>query len=450
MPKTRINCPNCRQPIMADVEQIFDVAQDLSAKSQLLSGLFNLVQCPFCGYQGNLATPIVYHDPQKELLLTYFPPELGLPRDEQERVLGGLINQVVNRLSAEQRKGYLLRPQSNLTMQSLIERVLEAEGITREMIQAQQQRLSLLQRLMAASDQEVRLEILRQEKDLVDAELFNLLGRLRETAAVTGDRESATRLEDLQRTLLDNSEFGQRIKQQSQEVEAALQSLQQAGSELTREKLLDLIISAPNETRLSALVSLTRPGIDYAFFQLLSERIDQAQGEERDRLTNLRETLLQLTRQIDAQIEARVNQARQLLGDVLKSDEIEQAIEENLSLMDDYFLQVLNSELEAARGSGDLEKIGKLQQVMAVIQQAGAAPPEIDLIQRLIEESSEGDRRRLIEENQEQINPDFFQILSGLIAQLQETNQDPELLERLKSVNRMALRFSMETNLRGS
>ena len=450
MPKTRINCPNCRQPITADVEQIFDVAQDPSIKSQLLSGLFNVVQCPFCGYQGNLATPIVYHDPEKELLLTYVPPEIGLPRDEQERLLGGLINQVVNRLPPEQRKAYLLRPKSNLTLQSLIEQVLEADGITREMVQAQQQRLGLLQRLLTATDEEVRLEIIKQEKQLVDGELFNLLGRLLETAAATGDRESVSKLEELQKTLLDHSEFGQRIKEQSEEVEAAVQSLQEAGSELTREKLLDLIIKAPNETRLSALVSLARPGMDYAFFQLLSEQIDQSQGEERERLTNLREILLTLTRQIDAQVEARVNQARQVLDELMKAEDIAQATEQNLAVVDDFFLQVLNRELEASRKSGDLERIGKLQQIMAVIQQASTAPPEIDLIQDLIEEGDEENRRQILEENREQINPDFFQILSGLISQLQESNQDPELLNRLKSVNRLALRFSMETNLKGS
>jgi hypothetical protein len=43
MPKTRMNCPNCRQPIMADIEQLFDVAQDPTAKQRLLSGTVNCV-----------------------------------------------------------------------------------------------------------------------------------------------------------------------------------------------------------------------------------------------------------------------------------------------------------------------------------------------------------------------------------------------------------------------
>ena len=60
MPKTLVNCPNCKQPIQADIQQLFDVGQDPSAKQSLLSGAYNIVNCPHCGYQGNIATPIVY------------------------------------------------------------------------------------------------------------------------------------------------------------------------------------------------------------------------------------------------------------------------------------------------------------------------------------------------------------------------------------------------------
>lgn len=65
MPKTQINCPNCRQLIVADIEQLFDFSEDPSAKQILLSGAFNMARCPLCGFQGNLATPIVYHDAEK-------------------------------------------------------------------------------------------------------------------------------------------------------------------------------------------------------------------------------------------------------------------------------------------------------------------------------------------------------------------------------------------------
>jgi hypothetical protein len=449
MPRTRINCPNCRQPITADIEQLFDVSADPSAKQKLLSGMVNLVQCPNCGYQGNLATPIVYHDAEKELLLTFVPPELGIPRDEQERLIGSLINQVVNRLPPEQRKGYLLRPQANLTMQSLVERVLEGEGITREMIQAQQERLNLLQRLLTASGSDVRIEIIKQEENLVDADLFTLLNRLGESAAVSGDQDAAKRLEEVQAELLEHTPFGQQIKEQSQEVEEAVKSLQEAGKELTREKLLEIVIKAPTDVRLSALVSLARPAMDYTFFQLLSERIDRARDKGRGRLIELRERLLELTRQFDAQMDARANEARGMLNEILDAEDIAQATAQNLPSIDEFFLQVLNAEMESARSHGDLDKVGKLQQVVNVLQQASAPPPEIAFIEELLDAQDDQATRQLMEEHKDQITPEFLQMLSGLLAQVQQSGQDSELLQRLQNLNRQALRFSMEINLRG-
>ncbi|HLE51863.1 MAG TPA: CpXC domain-containing protein [Anaerolineales bacterium] len=449
MPRTRINCPNCRQPIMADVQQLFDVNKDGSAKANLLSGMVNFVQCPNCGYQGNLATPIVYHDPEKEMLLTFVPPELGLPHAEQERMLGAMINQVVNNLAPEQRKGYLLRPQAQLTMQGLVERILEADGITREMIQAQQQRLNLLQRLLTVKDGETRKEIIKQEEKLVDADLFSLLSRLHEAAAGSGDQPAAAQLEELQATLIETTDFGRQVKQQAEEVQAAVMSLQEAGRELTREKLLDIVVAAPSDLRLSALVSLARPGMDYPFFQLLSERIEKSSDPEKERLTKLRERLLELTRQVDAQLEARTSQAHEMLNQLMAAPDPAKATSDNLPQIDDFFVQVLNAELQAVRKTGDLEKIGKLQAIAAVLQQASAPPPEIALIEELLDAPDDQARRRLLEEKREQITPEFLQMLSGLVTQVMESNQEAEFIERFKAVNRLVLRFSMETNLRG-
>lgn len=445
MPQTRVNCPNCKQPIMAEVNQLFDVAADPSAKQKLLSGAANYIQCPHCGYQGNLATPIVYHDPEKELLLTYFPPEVGLARPEQERLIGSLINQAINRLPQEKRKGYLLRPQSVLTLQGLVERILEADGITREMIQAQQQRLNLLQRLMGATG-EARTELARQEDQLIDNDFFALLSRLMEAASMSNDRQSAERLADLQKSLVSETTFGKKIQEQSQEVMAAMNSLREAGEGLTREKLLEFVIEAPNDTRLSALVSLARGGMDYQFFQLLSERIDRSRGDGRSRLIGLREKLLELTRQVDQQMEARAKQARELLQAVLQAENIREATNEILPAVDDFFVQELNLALDSAQKQGDLARSGKLREVMEVLQQASAAPPEIAFIEELLDAPDDEARHQLMQANREKITPELLEALSNIVAQV-EASQDPELSARVKAVHRQALRFSMQINL---
>lgn len=448
MAKTRINCPNCRQPIVADIEQLFDVGVEPSAKQSLLSGLTNVAQCPHCGYQGSVATPLVYHDPEKELLLTFFPPEMGLTRDEQERLIGGLINKVVNNLPQEKRKGYLLRPQTMLTFQGMLERILEADGITREMIQAQQTKLNLLQRLLNASE-ESRIEMARNEDELIDAEFFGLLSRLLETSMASNDRETAQALAELQKSILPETTFGRQLQEQTQEVEAALSSLQEIGQDLTRDKLLDLVIKAPNDTRVSAFVSLARPVMDYTFFQILSERIDRARGDGRTRLIQLRERLLDLTRQVDQQLEARAAQSRQLLDNILQAEDVSAAAAQYLPAFDDFFIQELNTALEAARGQGDLEKINDLQRVVQVIQEASSAPPEIAFIEELLDAPDETTRQKILEDNQDMITPEFLDTLTGLVARVEGGSQDQELVANLKAVHRQSMRYSMQMKFKG-
>jgi hypothetical protein len=449
MPKTRINCPNCHQPIMAEVEQLFDVYVDPSAKQKLLSGAINLIQCPFCGYRGNLATPIVYHDPDKELLLTFIPPEVGLARDEQERIIGSMINRVIDNLPQEKRKGYLLQPKAHLTMQNLLEHILQADGITHEMIEAQQQRLNLLQRLLAITDREARKEVIKQEEESLDADFFNLLGRLLEASRLSKDQDSSNKLEDLQVDLFEITEFGKQVKEQTEEVQAAIKSLQDAGKELTRDKLVDIVVNAPSDTRLKALVSLVRPGMDYIFFKTLSDRIDRARDKGRQRLIELREKLLELTSQYDAQMSARMQSLKELLDDILQADDIATATRENLPAIDEMFLQLLNDEMEVASQNNDEARVEKLQQIVEVLNQAGSAPPEVALIEDLLAAPSDEARRQMMEEHKEEITPQLLEMLTGLVAQVQQSDGDQELLDRLKAVNRQVIRFSMKAKLKG-
>jgi hypothetical protein len=359
--------------------------------------------------------------------------------------MGSLINQVINRLPPEKRKAYLLRPQSTLTSQGLVERVLESEGITREMIQAQQQKLSLIQRLLPASD-EIRQEIAKQEDKLMDAEFFGLISRLAEAAAAAGDENSARQLVELQRSMLPLTTAGRELQEQSKEIEAAIASLQEAGDNLTREKLLELVVSAPSELRLQALVSLARPGMDYQFFQLLTDRIDRARGDGRARLIELREELLQLTREIDQQMERRRLASRQQLDEILKAPDITVALQQNLETVDDYFLQELNQAMQSARQAGDLEKIGKLQKIVELLQSLSAPPPEVAFIGELVEAESDQARRALLESNKDKITPEFMSALANIVAQVNESD-DQELAERMKAVHRQVLRYSMQANL---
>jgi hypothetical protein len=446
MPKTRVNCPNCRQPVVAEVNQLFDNGVDPKAKQLLLSGAYNLIQCPTCGYQGNLATPLVYHDPDKELLLTYFPAELGLPVNEQERIIGPLVTQAMNSLPQEKRKAYLLRPQTMLTMQSLIERILEGDGITKEMIQEQQKRLALLQRMLDVSD-DVLAEMAKADDKLIDNDFFQLISRLAEAAMMGGDRESAVRLNELQKKLIPLTTFGLAIQEQSKEVEAAMQSLRDLGENLTQEKLLNLFIAAPTELRLNVLVSMTRQGLDYSFFQMLTEKIDASQGEQRQKLIALREHVLNLTKQIDEEMAKRVAQARQVVDALSKAPDVAAATKENLGLVDDFFLRAMNEGMENARKAGDLEKIGKLQQIAQVIQDSSAPPEEYALIEELVNLDDPAELKTKLEMNKDKINEAFLEAVAALMSQAEEGEENQDFKTKLEELYNQALRMSMRQNM---
>ncbi len=444
MPKTTVPCPQCGQMVTADIRQVFDLAEDPQAKQTLLSGAFNIIQCPYCGFQGRAETPIVYHDPEKELLLTYYPPQLGRNRDEQERALGRLLNQIINRLPPEKRKAYLLQPQTMLTFQGLVERILEADGITKEMLKAQEDRIRLIERLMTASGDDVRKAILEQEKALVDADFFALLQQLIEAAAVGGDRRSAEALLAVHRAAVDHTEFGQQLKAQEDALRAAEDALRQLGSRPTLDQVVDAFVrAADDDLQLRALVSALRPVMDYTFFQRLSERIDAAAGEEKARLERLRERLLELGQEVDKLVNDAIQARRQTVEKVLQADDVEQALREAAPQIDELFLQVLEEALQEARQKGDLERSARINQVLETLDRLFAPPPEVALVQKLLEAPDAEARRKLLDENRKLVNEILLQQMAALVGQLQQQGAPADVVQRAHQIYQEVMRYYM-------
>ncbi len=446
MPQTRTTCPRCRAPLTADVEQVLDLNVDAQAKQRLLSGTLNVINCQSCGYNGMMSVPIVYHDPDKELLLTYFPPELGLPVNEQERLIGPFITQVVNRLPLDKRKAYLLRPQTMLTFQTLLDRVLEGDGITREMIERQQQQLNLLRRLLSTPQAEARSEIIKQEEALIDQSFFLMLTNIVQSQLANGEEQVARMLAALQQELVTQTKVGQELQAQALEAQAAVQSLQEASKDgsLTREKVLDLIINAPSDIRLSTLVSYTRSGIDYQFFQMLTDRIEAASGDEKQRLTEVRSKISDMLKQIDEQLQMEMARASKLLQTLLSAEDIEATTREHLPELDDFFIEILKQEIQKARSTSDLELTARLQKITGVLEAASAPPPELQFVEDLVGAENDEQRHGILLTHAEMINPDFVQMLNQLVSQSESEGQPAEVVERLKAAYQAALRFSME------
>ena len=451
MPQTQIACPRCKQLIPANVEQLFDVTHEPASKQRLLSGQSNFARCQYCGYEGRLATPIVYHDNDKELLLTFFPVELGLPINEQERMLGSMIKLVMERLPAEKRKGYLLKPQANLTYESMIETVLGKDGITPDMIKGQQERVQLIERLLQATKKEIRSELIKQNIKVIDEQFFALFSRIAQNAMSGGQEPIARALVDLQKQLLEETEFGRRLQESVGELEAATKVLQEAGKELTREKLLDIVLEAANDARLRAYASLARGGMDYVFFQNLSEKIDGAGGDEKKRLESIREKLLDSVNEIDRKLEARFKQAQELIESILAKDDVEKATQENLEGFSQDTVDVVNQLLREASDKNDYTRMGKLQKMFQVLQSASAPPPEIAFIEQLLQAPDNEAIEKMLTGNDAMLNQQFVEALSGLVAQMEaQGDGNPEakaMGEKLSEIYKIALRRSMKKNI---
>lgn len=449
MPKTQAACPQCHQPNIVEIQQIFDQGQDPTAKQKLLNGAVNVMQCPTCGYSGMIATPIVYHDPEKELLLTFFPPESNIPLNEQEKQLGPLINKVIDSLPPEKRKAYVLQPQSMLTFQTLIEKILEADGITKEMIEDQQKKIRLIQRLLTIPDDELETTI-EQEKEQFDMAFFALFSRLLQSAAAQKDNEAVKKLEQIQKLLFEKTETGKELYQSSQQTQKALKALQEAGKDggLTREKLLEVILNAKSDTEIATIVSLARNGMDYTFFQLLSQKIDDAKDEEKERLTGYREKLLELTSEIDKHVQEEYSQTKQLLEKIIQAQDIEAETEKNFEHITELFLQVVEDEIANARKQADLDRIQKLERVMIVIQKAMEPPAEVKFIEEMLSMQDQAALDAFMEEHKDKITPEFIQLLNSIISQA--GNESNENLQEIKDLYQKVLRFSMKKNLAGN
>ena len=453
MPQTQIACPRCKQMITANVEQLFDVTTDPGAKQRLLGGISNMARCPYCGYEGRLATPIVYHDADKELLLTYFPPELALPINEQERLIGPMITQITDRLPPEKRKGYLLKPVANLTFESMMETILGKDGITPDMIKAQQERLSLIDRLLQATSADVRSELIKQNAKLFDEQFFALFSRLLQAGVQSGQEPLAKQMSDLQKQLLAETDYGRQLQEQVGELEAAAKSLQEAGQGLTREKLLDLLIQAPGEARLKAYVSLARNGMDYTFFQALTEMIDRASDDQKKKLEHLRTKLLDYTNEIDKQLEARYKQAQELIEKLLAQDDVAKATKDNIQSFTQDTVDIVQRLLRVASEKNDYARMGKLQKMLEVLEEASAPPPEVAFIEQLLDAPDEPAIEKMLSDNPSVVNDGFMEALNGLVAQIeaqagQGNAEAKAVADKLQKVYKTALKFSMKQKMK--
>jgi hypothetical protein len=222
------------------------------------------------------------------------------------------------------------------------------------------------------------------------------------------------------------------------------------GTELTRERLLTLFDEAPNPDRVSALVSLVRPALDYSFFSQLSERIDSASGADKDRLTALRSHMLEITEEIDKIQEARVAQTAGLLKSVMQAEDLDRAVSASLPYVDELFLGILQANIKAAEERSDMATLDRLHQVDDRIRQAllAAVPPGLQLAERALQAESPEEAEALLKASAADIDEQTLGALMAAAQQMEQAQQEQQA-SATRDLHRQALRLSMQAKMKG-
>jgi len=436
--RTAIKCPQCGNSLAAEIEQVFDQTQDPTAKTRLLRGDFNVIDCPTCHYRGALGTPLVYHDAEKELLLTFVPPELGMANVEQERVLGRLTQLVVSALPVEQRKAYLLRPRSFLTFQGFAERILEADGITKEMLETQRARSRLAQTLLATEPAQLDDAIRQNDKD-IDATVFQLISLFVQSAQAQADKATSDRATAVRDRILALSTFGTRVRQQAEAMEAAAKDLQALGPSPTLDKLIALFTSAPTLDKVAGLTALAWQVMDYAFFQALTQHVDRSDPADRERLTAIRDLALRESQRLRGAAQAEVRRSADLLQFLLQAPDLGAAIEERLAEVDESFFAILEANLEAAGASNRPEVRARLEQINKQVMEAleKTVPPEVRLVRDLLNTPDDASAEALLRARASEISDALLEAMQSMEADLRAAGQE-RATQRLATIRAQA------------
>ena len=332
----------------------------------------------------------------------------------------------------------MFQPDIMLNWQTFMEKVLETEGITPEMIARQKQQSELLQTLITA-DKDVQDVLLAERADEIDEAFFAMLQSFVDMASQTNNNEQMVKLTNLRARLMTETAVGQRMEQQ----QVALHKLSQAAKKqdgLSPAVLLEHILANHDQEHVvDALVMAGQGALQYEFFSLLTAEIEKVEkaGDKVTvaRLTTLRADLLKLYEGMQQQSKNMMEEALTTLNTVLAAPDKEQALAENAPKIDDAFMAVLASKMNDAEQQNDIPQFQALNEIHSLIyaQMEQTMPPHVQLLNHLVRAESAEQQNQLLNENAQLISEELIQMIDQVMDQAGGQGQE-ELNGRLQSV----------------
>ena len=417
----QISCPACGTPFRTAIYTLVDVTQQPELKSLLLSGQINLAVCPNCRAASMLAAPLIYHDATKQLCLVYFPRELNSRPNEQERFVGEATSFLMRSLPADAPRSHLLAPRRFLTLPSLLDAVLEADGISRETLNRQRAQIELISELAGLlTDDAAFSDLVEQRWEELTPEFFATLAAFIE-ATPPQQSEAQTMLLQLQERLM-----------------AQLGGSTHNDAEL--DQAIDRLIAA-SDAELEPVVADLRAMIDYGFYQRWNARIEAAeaagQPEQAALLEARRARLLTVVEELDRQAQAMFESGSKLLDELFATPDPLAALREHADRVDEAFMMVLSANAAAAQRADrtDLvELFGQLAEAaLGVIQER--MTPEDRFINELLAAETPQQATRMLRTSVAKITPDLVKRLNELATQ-EEQHANKPTADRLRQLAR--------------
>jgi hypothetical protein len=398
--------------------QIIDVGRDPALKSALLQGRIQ-----------SLAAPFMYHDPAKQFCFVLMPLEMNIGQIEQQRIIGQMTQAIMRALPQDAPRGYLLQPRIFFTFQSMVEAILEGDGVTPEMLKAQQAKVEVLREMVRTADAELRRKLARDNDAKIDAQFFELLSATMDANMQAGRDAIVQQLSELQKVLIEETAYGKVVGKRLTMLDAFQKTP-------TREVLLEQLIAADEAESREMLITVGRQLLDYAFFQALTQRVDAtADAAEKERLVSLRKEVQDIRDKIDAAGRAYMQEKAQLIQTIAGSKDPLQTARENADLIDDAFLQVIQMNAQQAQQRGDENTLKALSAVndIAVQVMAERQPPEVQIVNALVQAEYPEETKKILEEIKEFADDRIIQVMIQYADQLSQQDRS-DLAAKLTKV----------------
>ncbi len=435
---TQLTCPQCGTPYSAEVHQVVDSKHTPQLKQQLLNGQLNVAVCPNCGAGGQMATILLFHDADHEMFMVHVPQELNLNTMQREQMIGQLTKQVMEDMPPEERRAYMFQPQIMLNWQTFMEKVLETEGITPEMIARQKKQSELLQTLIRA-DKDVQDVLLAERADEIDETFFAMLQQFVDMASQMQDNQQMVKITNLRARLMTETPAGQRMEQQQMALHKLSREAKQQGGLSPAMLVAHIIANQEQPHVVDALVMAGQGALQYEFFNLFTaeiEKLEQA-GDKAAvaRLTALRADLLKLYEGMQEQSKNMMQAAMDTLNVILEAPDKNQALAENAQKIDEAFMAVLTARMNEAEQKNDIPQFQALNEIHSLIyaQMERTLPPHVQLLNELVRSESPEEQVQLLDENAQFVSDDLIQLIDQVMEQAGDQGQD-DLNGRLQSV----------------